>query len=63
MLGTGRQVGRWQLALIIAAPFLIIWMFSAFNPLLVLFAMIVILDVGALLGGADSRAKGDWRVR
>jgi hypothetical protein len=61
MLGTRHQVGLWQLALVIMAPFVVVWMFSALNPLLALFIMLVILDVGAILGGADSRAKGDWR--
>jgi hypothetical protein len=61
MVGIARQVSRWQLALIIAAPFVAVWMFSALNPLLALFVMLVILDIGALIDGADSRAKGDWR--
>jgi hypothetical protein len=61
MVGIERQVSRWQLALIIAAPFVAVWMFSALNPLLALFVMLVILDIGALIDGADSRAKGDWR--
>jgi hypothetical protein len=63
MLGIKDQVGLWQLALIIAAPFVVIWAFRELNPLVALFLMLVILDVGALVGGADSRARGDWTRR
>jgi hypothetical protein len=63
MLGTRDQVTRWQLAAIIAAPFVVVWMLSAVNPLVTLFVLLIVLDIGAGLAGADSRSRGDWRRR
>lgn len=63
MLEIRHQVTRWQLALIVAAPFVVVWMLSAFNPLLTLLVLLVGLDIGAAVGGADSRSRGDWSHR
>jgi hypothetical protein len=63
MLGIRNQVTRWQLAAILAAPFVVVWMLSAFNPLVTLFVLLIALDIGAALAGADSRSEGDWNRR